>query len=79
MFLTTVFSHISSVRLQGYLAHLKTPPPRTLQKDYAWGPVVALGGGAVPSERGVSVPTHEYNQVGARLGEGAAPLQPLYI
>ena len=31
-------------RLQGYLAHKKQPPPRTLQKAYAWGPMVVLGG-----------------------------------
>jgi len=29
---------------QGYLAHENTHPPRTLQKDYASGPVVFLGG-----------------------------------
>ena len=30
---------------QGHLAHKKEPPPRTLQYDYAQGPMVVLGGG----------------------------------
>ena len=30
--------------LQGYLAHKKHPPPRTLQWDYTYGPMVILGG-----------------------------------
>ena len=30
--------------VQGYLAHKKTQPSRTLLWDYAWGPLVALGG-----------------------------------
>ena len=29
--------------LQGYLAHKKQRPPRALQKDYAYGPMVVLG------------------------------------
>ena len=36
--------------VQVFLAHKKTFPPRTLQWDFAWGPVVVLGGGAVPYE-----------------------------
>jgi hypothetical protein len=40
------------VPLQGYLAHKKPPPPRTLQQAYAYGPVVVLGGGLVSYERG---------------------------
>ena len=31
--------------LQGYLAHKKHPPPRTLQSDYTSGPTVVLGVG----------------------------------
>ena len=31
--------------LQGYVAHKKQPPPRTLKWAYAQGPTVALGGG----------------------------------
>ena len=31
--------------VQGYLAHKKLRPPRTLQWDYTQGPVVVLGGG----------------------------------
>ena len=38
--------------LQGYLAHQKHLPPRTLQQDYPSGPRVVLGGGAVSYERG---------------------------
>jgi len=38
--------------VQGYLAHKKPPPPRTLQKDYAQGHTVDLGGVAVSYERG---------------------------
>ena len=30
--------------LQGYLAPEKQPPRRTLQKPYAYGPMVILGG-----------------------------------
>ena len=30
--------------VQGYLAHKKPYPPRTLQQAYAWGPMVFLGG-----------------------------------
>ena len=30
--------------LQGYLAHKKMHPRWTLQKGYAWGPTVVLGG-----------------------------------
>ena len=30
--------------VQGYLSQQKQPPPRTLQQDYAWGPMVVLGG-----------------------------------
>ena len=41
--------------LQGFLAHKKLPPPRTLQYGYAYGPMVVLGGGAVSYERGTPV------------------------
>jgi len=40
---------------QGYLAHEKTPPPRTLQKAYAQGHMAVLGGVAVSFERGSPV------------------------
>jgi len=40
------------VALEGYLAHEKPRPLRTLQWDYAQGPMVALRGGAVSYERG---------------------------
>ena len=33
--------------VQGYLAHAKQRPPRTLQEGYAEGPLMALRGGAV--------------------------------
>ena len=41
--------------VQGYLAHKKTPPPRTLQYDCAQGYMVVLGGRAVSYERGAPV------------------------
>ena len=41
--------------VQGYLAHKKPRPLRTLQKDYAKGPMVVLGGGAVSYVRGTPV------------------------
>ena len=48
--------------VQGHLTHKKQRPPRTLQQDYAQGPMVALGGWAVSYERGtpvhVRVPRH---------------------
>ena len=31
--------------LQGYLAHKKPRPPKTLQEDYAYEPTIVLGGG----------------------------------
>ena len=34
-----------AVTLQGYLAHKKHPPARTLQWDYTWGSMVVLEGG----------------------------------
>ena len=37
----------TSFGLQGYLAHTKTFPPRTLQQDYAQGPMVVLWGGGL--------------------------------
>ena len=39
-----------------YLAHTKLPPPSTLQQTYAQAPMVVLGGGAVPHERGTPEP-----------------------
>jgi hypothetical protein len=47
-----------SVSYERYLAHKKNCPPRTLQWDYTWGPMVVLGAGAVSYERGTSVCTH---------------------
>jgi hypothetical protein len=44
-----------SITLQGYLAHKKVQPPRTLEKAYAYGPVPILGGGAVSYEQGTPV------------------------
>jgi len=41
--------------VQGYLAHKKHPPPRSLQEDYILGPRVVLGGVAVSYERGIPV------------------------
>ena len=33
------------VLAQGYLAHKKTSSLKNLEYDYAWGPMVVLGGG----------------------------------
>jgi len=41
--------------LQGYLAHKKQRPPRTLQWDYAYGPMAVLVGENVSYERGTPV------------------------
>ena len=51
-----LLSRKNSVQLQGYLAHKKQPPPRTLQQDHAEGPMGVLGGRAFSYERGPSVP-----------------------
>ena len=37
--------------VQGYLAHKKHPPPRTLQYDYVYGPLLALRRGGVSYDR----------------------------
>ena len=37
----------AGVALQGYPAHKKHPPHRTLHKDYALGLMVVLGGGGL--------------------------------
>ena len=41
--------------LQGYLAHKKLRPPRALQKEDAYGPMVVLGKRAASYERGTPV------------------------
>ena len=41
--------------VQGCLAHKKQRSPRTLQQDYAYGPMVVLKGGAVSYERSSQV------------------------
>ena len=48
-------------RVQGYLAHKKLPPPRTLQQAYAKGHIVILGGwtlfrGEIPLHMGGCIP-----------------------
>ena len=43
------------LHILGYLAHKKTPPPRTLQQAYAYGPMMVVGGGAASDGRGTSV------------------------
>ena len=45
----------STFGLQGYLAHKKSPPPRTLQWDHAYSPRRVLGGWAFSHERGTPV------------------------
>ena len=37
-------TNTATIHLQGYLAHKKNAPTRTLQKDYTQGPTVVLGG-----------------------------------
>ena len=39
---------VHTARVQGYLNHKKHPPPRTLQKPYASGPMMILGGWVFP-------------------------------
>jgi hypothetical protein len=58
---------------QGYLAHKKQPPPRTLQKDCVWGPMVAPGRGGVSYERGT--PVAGFGVWGRGVQAGAACLQ----
>jgi hypothetical protein len=42
--------------VQGYLAHKKQRPPRTLPKAYAQGPRAVPGGVAISHEQGTLVP-----------------------
>ena len=44
---------------QGYLAHKKTPYPRTLHYAYAYGPMTVLGGWRFCCERGYPIVTLE--------------------
>ena len=37
--------HCIVYAIPGYLGHKKHHPPRTLQKDYTWGPMVVPGRG----------------------------------
>ena len=71
--------------LQGYLAHKKLHPPRTLQQEYAEGPMVVLGGGGfvmseVPLYPGsevfkLLVPTCSHTRVGDQTAfYGGTPL-----
>ena len=40
--LSWVLEGLNTANIQGYLAHEKTPPPRTLQQAHAQGPVLVL-------------------------------------
>ena len=42
--LVKIWDTATGAEVQGYLANKKQPPSRTLQKDYAYGPMVVLGG-----------------------------------
>ena len=54
------------LQTQGYLAHKKPRAPRTLQSDYAQGPMVILGEGVFFCER--STPVHgTYAAPGSQL------------
>ena len=46
-----IISCANTLLVQGYLAHKKQRPPRTLQKDHAYGPRSGLGGWTVSYER----------------------------
>ena len=46
---------LQTPQVKGYLDHEKQRPPRTLQHEYAQGPVATLGGGAVSYEQGIPV------------------------
>ena len=48
--------------VRGHLAHEKHPPPRTLQLDYAQGPMVVLRGSAVSHGRGTPLPLYLANK-----------------
>ena len=48
------------VRVQGYLAHTKHPPPRTLHQGFTQGHMVVLTGGAVSYEQGTPVAVQEW-------------------
>ena len=45
-------SGFSFCEVQGYLSHKKQRPSSALQWDYAYGPMVVLGEGAVSYEQG---------------------------
>jgi len=46
------YTRLQRYYLEGYLAHNKPHPPRTVQQAYAQGPTVILGRGAFSYERG---------------------------
>ena len=59
------------------LAHAEPRPPRTLQQDYAQGPMMFLGGWAVSYERGTPVPSTQDPSTQPRtVGIAEQPLPP---
>jgi hypothetical protein len=63
--------------VQGYLARKKTPPLRTLQKAFASGPTVVLGGGRfilgevlIQSTQSVTYRARPYEATPRASGEG---------
>ena len=62
--------------VQGYLAHKKQRPPRTLQKSCAWGAMEVLGRWAVSNQRGTPVGTGSDGVSEHRPDAAALPLFP---
>jgi len=52
---TSSFSSLLSLQVLEVPCAVPPPPPRTLQQDYAQGPMVPLGGGGYFFERGTPV------------------------
>ena len=71
--------------LQGYLAHKKQRPPRTLQQDSAQGPMVVLGDGAISHVRGTPVacllPEYRkgYRRLSGLVSPSPAPRVPRHL
>ena len=65
--------------IQGYLAHKKTPPPRTLQFAYAWGHMVVLRGKAVSYEQGTPVSRYTRSRSAIVFGYSKISTRPIGI
>jgi len=58
--------HGGSVGSKGVLAHKKTQPPRTLEWDYALGPMVVPGGWRFLIKRGTPVKVSRWRYSGCK-------------